>query len=273
MGEWFPASPDRLAPVDAALSRRLLTAGVDPADPGDPADAWQRLFAAEGLRATLIDRYEIEAAARGVAVGDLPDGERRLLAAEVLAIRYPGIELHGRSGGDPVDVVPYDGSWAAVFEEWRSRLAGALDATVLLIEHIGSTAVPGLPSKPVVDVQVSVGDTADETAYRDAIEGLGLPLRSREPGHRYFRPSAGAAREVQVHVCDAGGTWERAHLLFRDYLRADAATRDAYGDLKRSLAVRYRDDRVAYNEAKTAFILDALERAEEWARRTGWCGR
>jgi GrpB-like predicted nucleotidyltransferase (UPF0157 family) len=102
------------------------------------------------------------------------------------------------------------------------------------------------------------------------VEGLGLLLRSREPGHRYFRPLPGAPREVQVHVCDAGGAWERSHLLFRDYLRADPPTRAAYGDLKRSLAGRYRDDRVAYSEAKTVFILDALERAEAWSRRTGW---
>jgi GrpB-like predicted nucleotidyltransferase (UPF0157 family) len=259
---------DRRPPADEALARRLRAAGADPT--GDPAAVWRRLFAAEGLRATLIDRYEIEAAARGVTVDDLPAAERHRLSGEVLAARYPGIELHGSSGGDPVEVVPFDEAWAVSFEAWRSRLAGALGAVALRIEHVGSTAVPGLPAKPVVDVQVSVSDTGDEAAYRGTIEGLGLPLRAREPGHRYFRPAPGVPRDVQVHVCDAGGAWERAHLLFRDYLRADPATRDAYGDLKRSLAVRYRDDRVAYNEAKTSFVLDALERAEEWAERTGW---
>ena len=259
---------DRLLPVDEALSRRLRAAGVDLA--GDPAAAWRGLFDAEGLRATLIDRYEIEAAARGIPVSALPEGDRRRLAGEVLSTRYPGIELHGSSGGDPVEAVAFDEAWEASFGSWRSRLAGALGGVALRIEHVGSTAVPGLPAKPVVDVQVSVADAADEAAYREAIEGLGLSLRAREPGHRYFRPPPGVPRDVQVHVCDAGGAWERAHLLFRDYLRADSDTRAEYGDLKRSLAVRYRDDRVAYNEAKTGFILDALGRAEDWARRTGW---
>jgi GrpB-like predicted nucleotidyltransferase (UPF0157 family) len=259
--------------VDEALSVRLLAAGVDPDDPGDPDTAWRRLFAVEGLRATLIDRYEIEAAVRGITVAELPADDRRRLSAEVLAVRYPGIEVHGSGGGDPVEVVPFDESWGTSFEGWRSRIAGVLGAAAVRIEHIGSTAVPGLEAKPVVDIQVSVLDVEDEAAYRTAIEGLGLPLRSREPGHRYFRPTPGAPRDVQVHVCDAGGGRERAHLLFRDYLRADPATRTAYGDLKRSLAVRFRHDRVAYNEAKTTFVLDALRSAEEWARRAGWSVR
>jgi GrpB-like predicted nucleotidyltransferase (UPF0157 family) len=73
-----------------------------------------------------------------------------------------------------------------------------------------------------------------------------------------------------VHVCDAGSEWERRHLQFRDFLRADAATREAYAAIKHELARRYTDDRVAYTEARTAFILDALEAAEAWAARCGW---
>jgi GrpB-like predicted nucleotidyltransferase (UPF0157 family) len=75
---------------------------------------------------------------------------------------------------------------------------------------------------------------------------------------------------VQVHVCCAGSSWERAHLLFRDFLRADEGLRGAYAALKRDLAARYRHDRIAYNEAKTSFILDAVSRAEAWAAETGW---
>ena len=130
--------------------------------------------------------------------------------------------------------------------------------------------MPGLAAKPVVDVQVSVPDVTDEASFLPAFESLGLPLRTSEPGHRYFRPPRGRPREVQVHVCDAGGSWERVHPLFRDYLRADPGAREAYAALKRGLAEMYRDDRIAYSEAKTDFILDALEAAEAWAKATGW---
>ncbi len=73
-----------------------------------------------------------------------------------------------------------------------------------------------------------------------------------------------------MHVCAAGRAWEREHLLFRDYLRADQDARVAYADLKRELAVRWRDDRLAYTAEKTAFILDALGAAEVWVGGTGW---
>lgn len=247
-----------------------MAAGVDPAHRRDPAQAWQQLFAAEGLRATLVDRYEMEADARGVVPEDLPEMVREALWQEVMAARYPGMELHGDHGGDPVEVVPYDPGWPLAFARWRDRLAGALGDGARRLEHVGSTAVPGLAAKPVIDIQVSVPDADDEDAFRPALERLGLPLRTREPGHRYFRPPPGRPREVQVHVCDAGGEWERIHLLFRDYLRAHPAACEAYAVLKQGLARRFRGDRVAYNEGKSGFILDALEKAEEWARATAW---
>jgi len=102
------------------------------------------------------------------------------------------------------------------------------------------------------------------------IEALGVSLRFREPGHRYFRPGGNQPRIVHIHVCDAAGEWEREHLLVRDYLRAHPEARLAYPRLKRDISDRYRDDRLAYNEGKTGFILDVLREAEAWARRTGW---
>ncbi len=74
---------------------------------------------------------------------------------------------------------------------------------------------------------------------------------------------------MHVHVCEAGSAWERGHLLFRDYLRAHPAARDAYAELKRELAQRYPNDRLAYTDAKSAFIIDALDAARDWAVRTG----
>lgn len=255
------------------LAAKLRAAGMDPANPGDPATAWHRLHEAIGTRATLLDRYALEAAARGVDVEQLDGDLRRRLTLEVLAAHAPGFEVvpgseRGRS--DPIVVEEYDPRWPSRFLAWRNRLATELGPVAVRIEHIGSTAVPGLAAKPVVDILVAVPDVEDEAAFVPAIERAGVALRSREVGHRYFRPAGHRPRDVQVHVWSSGSEGERSHLLFRDFLRADRETRDAYAALKRSLAQRYRDDRIAYNEGKTAFILDATERAEAWATRSGW---
>jgi GrpB-like predicted nucleotidyltransferase (UPF0157 family) len=260
-------------PLDPQLVRRLRDVGLDPTDFGDPRHAWQRLHDRFGRRVTLVDRYALEAAHRGVAPDQLDREERASLTREVLAAQYPGMEFTTRSGRpvpDPVDVSPYQHEWAAAFEAWRTRLSEALGETAVRIEHVGSTAVPGLDAKPVVDIQVSVDDVDDEARYVPAIDALGVALRFREPGHRYFRPAGELPRTVQIHVCEAGGEWERDHLLFRDYLRAHPEARAAYARLKREFAERYRDDRLAYNEGKTGFILDVLDEARAWADRTGW---
>ena len=128
-----------------------------------------------------MDRYALEARARGLAVADLPPQAREAMWREVLAARYPGMELHGEPGGDPVEVVPYDPAWPAAFAAWRDCLTAALGATARRVEHIGSTAVPGLAAKPVLDIQVAVPEVTDEMAFRPALEGLGLPLRPGSP--------------------------------------------------------------------------------------------
>jgi GrpB-like predicted nucleotidyltransferase (UPF0157 family) len=250
-----------------ALERRLRSVGLDPGAIGDAVAAWQRLHEAFGTAVTIADRYDLEAAARGVPVAALSGEDRSELALEVLALRSAGMELIGSSPGDPIRVVAYDPAWPGRFRSWRDRLAGALGPAALRIDHVGSTAIPGLPAKPVIDVQVSVADVEDEDAYVAAVEAVGVPLRMREAGHRYFRPET---REVQVHVCAAGGPWERDHLLFRDFLRARPDMRDDYAALKLALAERFGDDRLAYNDAKTAFILDVVARAGDWAQATGW---
>ena len=192
---------------------------------------------------------------------------------EVLTARDPGFRLvtaAGRVSTDPIEVLAYDPSWPRRFEGWRDRLAAALGPVARRIEHVGSTAVPGLLAKPVIDIQVTVDDVEAEASFMPAIEGLGVALRSRETGHRYFRPAGDAPRDVQIHVYEPGSAGERAHLLFRDYLRANAPAAAAYADAKRAAADAYRDDRIAYNEAKSGVILDLLTEAEAWARRTGW---
>lgn len=167
---------------------------------------------------------------------------------------------------DPIAIVPYDPAWPSRFEEMRGRLAAALGQIAVRIDHVGSTAVPGLAAKPVVDIQVSVPDVEDEAAYKPPIEAQGFELRWTEPGHRYFRPPPGLPRLWQVHVCSVGSEWQRVHLLFRDYLRAHADVAAQYETLKRRVAADNRDDRIAYTDAKGPFIDDVVRRAEEWAK-------
>lgn len=258
--------------VDSLLAHRLRAVGLDPVAVRDPAAAWRRVRDRFGGHVTLLDRYALEAVVRRIDVEELDEETRTRLGREVLAVQFPGLELRPEAErhDGPVEVVPYDPAWASRFEEWRIRLADAIGPAARRIEHVGSTSVPGLAAKPIIDIQVSVDDPEDEASYVSAIERCGLVLRSREPGHRYFRPPAGRGRDVHVHVCAVGSPWQRAHLLFRDYLRAHPAVRDAYAVLKRDLARHYAADRLAYTDAKSAFVLDALDAAAEWAHRTGW---
>jgi len=258
--------------VDAILADRLRSIGLDPAAFGDPGDAWRRLHESFGRRITLIDRYALEAAHRGSHPDRLDAQTRARLQAETLRAQFPDMEFTtGSERADgAIEVAAYDERWPARFAEWRSRLAAALGPAAIRIEHVGSTAVPGLAAKPIIDIQVSVPDTEDEATYVPAVERAGARLRARDPGHRYFRPPADRPREVHVHVCESGSEWERNHLLFRDYLRAHPAARDAYAELKRELSQSYPDDRLAYTDAKAAFILDALDAAETWSKGVGW---
>jgi GrpB-like predicted nucleotidyltransferase (UPF0157 family) len=179
-------------------------------------------------------------------------------------------QLIGESGRDPVALVGPTQEWAEMFAEIRTRLAAALGSTALRIEHVGSTSIPGIAAKPVIDVEISVADIEDEAAFVPQIEALGWVLRSREQGHRYFRDPAGTPRRVQVHVCQVGSKWEREHLLFRDYLRTHPERARAYEDLKRAASKRYETNRLAYTEAKGPFIEETLSLAEAWAAETGW---
>lgn len=256
--------------MDPDLARRLRAAGVDPERPVDPRAAWDALVRLEGQRATLIDRYAVEAHARGVEPSVLPDDVRSRLTRDVIEMRLTGFEVTGEPRDDPIEIVDHDPAWVGLFGEIAATLEEGLGATALRVEHIGSTAVPGLAAKPVVDVLVAVPDPHDEASFVQGVEAAGVVLRSRDEGHRYFRPAPGFLRDRQVHVCASGTAWERDHLLFRDYLRAHPGVAAAYATVKRALAAEYRGDRIAYNEGKTGFILDALEDAVVWAQATGW---
>ncbi len=251
------------------LSERLAAAGVTSAE--DPLLAWRRLHEAEGRRTTIIDLYRLVAEPRGLQPHELPLPERLQLARSAMPMVWPGFSItEGSDRGDPIAVVAYDPIWPATFSAWRKRIAEHLGLGARRIDHVGSTAVPGLAAKPTVDIQVSVSKLEDEDAYVPGLGRAGVQLRSRDQLHRYFRPFAGRPRDVHVHVCRAGSAWEREHLLFRDYLRTHAAAREAYAEAKRSAVQVWADDRWGYTEAKSDVILDILDAAERWAVGAGW---
>ncbi|HEY3084529.1 MAG TPA: GrpB family protein [Candidatus Dormibacteraeota bacterium] len=233
---------------------------------------WRKLREARGPEISIIDLYELVSRPRGLEPHELPAGERDQLARRALPVLFPGHETLPDTNRplDPVELVPYDADWPSRFRRWQGRLQEALDPAPLRIDHIGSTAVPGMAAKPIIDIQVSVRDFRDEPSYAPAIESLGVQLRSRDHEHLFFRPFAGRPRDVQIHVTTVGSTWERRPLLFVSYLRANPEARERYAAAKQMAASRWSDDRLAYMDAKRAVIDGIMSAAEAWAERTGW---
>ena len=151
-------------------------------------------------------------------------------------------------------------------------MRAALGDVALRIDHIGSTAVPGLDAKPIIDIQISVTDFEPLDAFRVPLQGIGYVFRSENPERtkRYFRESPGQ-RRTHVHVRRSGSWAEQFALLFRDFLRAHADEAQRYAALKHSLAALYLDERDRYTEAKEPFIWELMRRADRWSQDVGWC--
>lgn len=159
-----------------------------------------------------------------------------------------------------VEVVPYDPRWPAAYARLRDRLVAALGERLLAVGHIGSTSVPGLAAKPVVDVDVTVADSADEASWLPDLEAAGLVLAVREPAWEQHRCLRGTDPTANVHVWSPGAQEPQRHVLLRDRLRTHATERDAYGRLKQEVAARGLDV-VAYGDAKAGWVYDLYERA------------
>ena len=170
-----------------------------------------------------------------------------------------------------VEVVPYDPGWPARFLALGRALRAGLGARALRIDHIGSTAVPNLAGKPIIDIQISVAQLEPVSAYRAAIEALGLEFRPWNPDRRkrYFR-DPGLPRRTHVHVRKAGSLSEQLALLVRDYLRVNDADATAYAALKRRLAREHPEDRHSYTDGKGPFIWELIRRADDWSQSFGW---
>lgn len=175
--------------------------------------------------------------------------------------------LIGGSEKREIKIVDYCHDWPAKYQQHAKIIASALGGTALQIEHIGSTSVPELAAKPIIDMLVVVADSADESSYLPALQAAGYVLRVREPKwkeHRMFRTGD---RDVHVHIYSAGCQEIERNLTFRDRLRTSVADRKRYESTKRALAANDRPDMNAYAKAKT----EVIESIITAARAAGEC--
>lgn len=168
-----------------------------------------------------------------------------------------------------VKVIPYNPLWAGLFEEERRALKAIFGDRFLAIEHVGSTAVPGLPAKPIIDINVAITSLTDAQDFIEKLPELGyqyFPKRSYpvpEYAYRHFfakGPESSRTHYLKLIELD-DKEWEDS-IFFRDYLRTSKETRDRYGVLKERLAEKYASDRASYTESKDEFIRDVLRRTK-----------
>ncbi|MEM6646442.1 MAG: GrpB family protein [Bacteroidota bacterium] len=166
-----------------------------------------------------------------------------------------------------IDVVPYQIAWNVAFETLAGEVAATLDDQIVDIHHIGSTAVPGLCAKPIIDLLPVVQSIEAVDALKASLEAQGYEGRGEYglSGRRYFIRWQEKQRIAHVHIYAAGHSAIRRHLAFRDYLRAHASISDAYGRLKVASARTHRHAPEAYSAAKADFIQDIEQRALAWA--------
>ena len=174
------------------------------------------------------------------------------------------VELVGGPEAVTVGLHEPDPRWADDYLRHRRRILDALEDLDVDVEHIGSTSVPGLAAKPIVDIVVAVPDITAEEDYLGPLLAAGYELRVREPGHRLVRTPA---RDVHVHVYQRGDQAVDDYLLLRDHLRTDPEDRARYEAVKRDLIRRRWDDMNDYAAAKTEVVLAIKARAA--ARRSG----
>jgi GrpB-like predicted nucleotidyltransferase (UPF0157 family) len=166
----------------------------------------------------------------------------------------------------PIEIADHDPEWPLLFLREAARIRDVLGERVLLLEHVGSTSVPGLAAKPRIDITLVVANSADEAAYVPDLEAAGYVLRIREPEweeHRMFR---GPDTEINLHVFSPGSRETKRLLVFRDWLRANESDRLLYERTKRDLAVKHWKYIQNYADAKTQVVEEILTRAQTCLR-------
>lgn len=167
-----------------------------------------------------------------------------------------------------IKIVPYDPSWPAQFDAEAAGIRAVFGSHALQIEHVGSTAVPGLAAKPVIDIQVSVATLETHNTHAVLLARLGYVHVSHgdfDLVYPFFQKPANWPCTHHVHLCVFSGEQERRHLAFRDYLRDHRQVAEAYAELKRRLANEHDDatfeSRERYALSKTQFVTSVLEQA------------
>ena len=186
-----------------------------------------------------------------------PDIPAPMTDEEILAANVGDLPEHNA----PIHLAEYDPEWPRLYEREAERIGAALGPKMLRIEHVGSTSVPGLAAKPLIDIALVVADTTDEDAYVPRLEAAGYVLRIREPDwfeHRLFK---GPDTNVNVHTFSQGCDEVDRMVGFRDWLRAHDEDRDLYLAAKRELAQRDWKYVQNYADAKSAVVRDILARA------------
>jgi GrpB-like predicted nucleotidyltransferase (UPF0157 family) len=160
----------------------------------------------------------------------------------------------------------YSAEWPARFQLEATRIRRTLGAQAVLIEHVGSTSIPGLAAKPIIDVVLAVPDSTDEASYIPQLVAEGFVLRHREPDWFQHRMFKGPNDDVNLHVFSSGCPEIERMLLFRDWLRSNEAERRLYEETKRELAARQWEYVQDYADAKTAVVQQIMARAEAAAK-------
>jgi len=159
----------------------------------------------------------------------------------------------------PVHLAAYDPTWPEAFARHEERIAAALGERALQIEHVGSTSVPGLAAKPIIDILV-VANSGNEDTYLPAMDASGYELRVREPNWNEHRMFVDAERTAQVHVLSNGDVEIERYLIFRNRLRTNRADRELYERTKRELAQREWKYVQNYADAKGPVVEEIMAR-------------
>jgi GrpB-like predicted nucleotidyltransferase (UPF0157 family) len=170
---------------------------------------------------------------------------------------------------DPaVRIVDYDPAWPTLAEAELDRIKEALGDVAVRLEHVGSTAVPGLAAKPVLDLQLSVAAIEPRERYVEPLELLGYLFvpAPEPPDFHFFAKPPERPRSHHLHVCGAGTQHEFRHLAVRDFLRTHDLEAARYAALKRQVVAQHPQDRLAYIEGKDEYVAALEARAVEWAR-------
>ncbi|WP_232316818.1 GrpB family protein [Paenibacillus sp. D9] len=171
-------------------------------------------------------------------------------------------------GTSQVIVMEYDPSWQTEYESEKARILAALAGESIWVEHIGSTSVPGLAAKPIVDIAVGVAHLSIADAFIQPLAAIGYEYvpKPEFPPRRFFRQGEWGKGTHHLHVYEIGSEEWKGNLLFRDSLRSDPGLRRQYAELKADLASRHPDDRAAYTAHKGPFIRTVMERAGKQAQ-------